>query len=147
MNKKKAIRIINEQKEKIRNNPELRNTQWNFQTASYIKDIFGKDSTEYSWISQFKWTVTYVSVNDETPSYVKSEIASKPKKAIQFLDNCLDVIENKGVFKEKKENWFSGKKNWQIISVLIGVGLFGFGIGYWVKEFELFSIIYRKINP
>lgn len=147
MNKKKAIRIINEQKEKIRNNPELRNTQWNFQTASYIKDIFGKDSTEYSWISQFKWVVTYVSINDETPSYVKSEIASKPKKAIQFLDNCLDIIENKGVFKEKKENWFSGKKNWQILSVLVGVGLFGFGIGYWVKEFELFSIIYRKINP
>ena len=147
MNKKKAIKILGQQKEKIKNYSKLRNIQWNIETASYVKDFLGKESPEFKWISQFKWSVTYVSIDGETPKYVKTKIENKPKEAIQFLENCINIIENKGIYKEKKENWFSGLNNWKIVGILFAFIVFGFGIGYWTKEFEIFSIIHRKLNP
>lgn len=145
MNKKKAIKILEEQKQKILSSEYPNNEEWTFETASYIKDFFGFDSTEYSWIAQFKWHVTYIEhpfIDNEDE--VNRELRQKPKKAIQFLDNCKKIIENKGLYKPKKKNWISDKGNDFLITTSIGLIVFGFGIGHWAKEFEVFSTFFNK---
>jgi len=56
MRLKKAIEILKGQKDKLQSF-ENQNQNWVFQTASYIKDFFGENSTEFSFISQFRFEV------------------------------------------------------------------------------------------
>ncbi|GEL11166.1 hypothetical protein SAMN05192550_1992 [Flavobacterium glycines] len=147
MNKKKAIRILEEQKQKILSSEHPNNDEWTFETASYIKDFFGFDSTEYAWISQFKWHVKYI----DHPIFGNEDEADralreKPKKAIIFLDNCIRTLNNKGLFKKSKRNFLSDKTNFELISIVFGFCVFVFWIGYWTKTVELFSLKNKAEN-
>ncbi|MFL5762947.1 MAG: hypothetical protein ACJ77K_03325 [Bacteroidia bacterium] len=95
MNKKKAIEILKKQKEKL-----PKDDTWVFQTASYIKDFFGEDSVEFNFISQFTFTV--VAHSGTTDDVMRHEVFSRRDKALRYLDNCIEIIETKGL--HKKEN-------------------------------------------
>ena len=144
MNKKKAIRILEGQKQKVLN-PDIPYTdEWIFETASYIKDFFGFESTEYSWIAQFKWHVKTLSTDFVSDKKIKEMLDEKPKKVVRFLENCKRTLENKGLYKAEKKNWISDKGNDFLIKTAIGLIIFGFGIGYWTKQFEVFSTLFNK---
>lgn len=141
MRKKKAIKILEEQKQKVLN-PEYPNDQeWIFETASYIKDFFGFNSTEYTWIAQFKWHVEYSNHDFISDEEIKQTLKEKPEKVIRFLDNCKRILENKGLFKEPKKNWVSEKSNFELLGIIFGICVFVFWIGYWTKKFEVFSVV------
>ena len=142
MNKKKAIRILEEQKQKVLSSDHPNTDEWTFETASYIKDFFGFKSTEYSWIAQFKWHVK--TLNTTSDKEIRELLTKKPKKVVRFLDNCKRTLENKGLYKPEKKNWISDKGNDFLIKTAIGLIIFGFGIGYWTKQFEVFSILFNK---
>lgn len=136
MNKRKAIKILKQQKDKIKKN---QNNQWIIETASYVKDFFGSDSVEYSWICKFKWSVSFVTIDGEKPKWVANAMKQKPYEASKFLENCISVLKNKGVYKKPKINFFSEYSNWKVLGILFAVLVFGFWIGYWTKDFEIFS--------
>lgn len=138
MNNKKAIEILKKQIEKLDDSTIYKDNNWTFQTASYIKDFFGKESTEYIFISKFNFKVLASSWEDDKD--VKRQLLDKHKKAKVYLENCIETISNKGLYKYPKTNIVSDKSNFELISIVIAISLFAFGIGYWAKNIELFSI-------
>jgi len=128
MTVKKAIDILKAQRAKL-DNFDNKNQNWVFQTASYIKDFFGENSTEFSFISQFHFHV--VSSNWDSPDDVRRWLAEKPIEARRFLDNCVETLQHKGLHKQPKQNFLyrlSDTALWTIISIavpgLISIGLF-----------------------
>ncbi len=142
MNKRKAIKILEEQKQKILSSEHPNDDEWIFETASYIKDFFGFDSTEYSWISQFKWHVAYIDHPFfDNEDEADRELRQKPKKAIRFLNDCKRTLENKGLYKAPKNNLVSDKSNFELIGIVVAISIFIFWIGYWTKSIEIFSVL------
>jgi hypothetical protein len=138
MTVKKAIDILQKQKAKI-DDPQHRNDDnWVFQTASYIKDFFGFESTEYSFIGQFHFYVQ--STNWDSDEVVRYRLSEKPIEAKKFLDNCIETLQHKGLFKKPKQNFLNRLSDtalWTIISItvpgLITIGVF-FGNMYSDKQ-------------
>jgi len=137
MRLKKAIEILKGQKDKLQSF-ENQNQNWVFQTASYIKDFFGENSTEFSFISQFRFEV--VSSNWDSSEDIRRWLAEKPVEAKHFLDNCIETLQQKGLFKLPGQNFLSRLTEtalWTIISIavpgLISIGLF-FGNMYSDKQ-------------
>lgn len=137
MTVRNAIDILKRQKTKI-DDFDNRNQNWVFQTASYIKDFFGEDSTEFSFICQFKFSV--VSTNWDRPEDVRRWLSEKPVEARHFLDNCIETLQHKGLHKQPKQNFLNRMSDtalWTIISIgipgLISIGLF-FGNLYSDKQ-------------
>ena len=126
MTVKKAIFILKAQKDKL-DNFDNKNQNWVFQTASYIKDFFGENSTEFSFISQFHFHV--VSSICDSPEDIRRWLAEKPVEAERFLDNCIETLQHKGLFKQPKQNFLyrlSDTALWTLIP-LIGTGLLSIG--------------------
>lgn len=144
MKVKKAIIILEEQKQKVLDSNYPNNDEWIVQTASYIKNFFGFESTEYSRIAQFKWYVRTdnLTSNDE----VKRLLKEKKENIIIFLDNCQKTLKNKGLYKIEQKNILSQKDNIFIFSTAIAILLFGFAVGYWIREFEVFSTLNKNIE-
>jgi hypothetical protein len=139
MTVKKAIAILKNQKEKLDHPTEFhRDENWVFQTASYIKDFFGDNSTEYSFISQFRFGV--LRSNWDSDQDVSRWIAEKPIQAKKYLDNCIETLQNKGLYNLPKQNFVNRLNDtalWAIISIsipaLISIGFF-FGNLYTDKQ-------------
>jgi len=129
MNTKKAISILLRQKSKLLDKNFYKDENWVFQTASYIKDFFGDNSTEYSFISRFTFTIKVLNV---TPADEKRRLlAEKEESAIKFLDNCIETLQNKGIYKSDKNNFLRNLDNATIIGLIIFFGSTLFGIGYY----------------
>jgi hypothetical protein len=138
MNNKKAIEILQKQIHKLDDARVHKDENWVYQTASYIKDFFGESSTEYTFICNFSFKV--LASNYDDPKVINYELASKPKKAKKYLENCIETISNKGLYKQPKTNFLnriSDTALWTIISIsftgLIYVGFF-FGNLYSDKQ-------------
>lgn len=128
MTVKKAIEILKNQKDKLdRPNEFHRDENWVFQTASYIKDFFGDKSTEYSFISQFSFGV--LRSNSDSDEDVRRWIADKPIQVKKYLDNCIETLQHKGLFKQPKHNFLyrlSDTAFWTLLP-LVGTGLLSIG--------------------
>jgi hypothetical protein len=142
MNKKKAIEILQKQKLKLDYSTVYKDSNWTFQTASYIKDFFGKDSTEYIFISKFNFKVLTGAWEDDES--INRQLLDKHKKAKGYLENCIETISNKGLYEHPKTNIVSDKSNFELIGIIVAISIFVFGIGYWTKTVELFSVIKQK---
>ena len=139
MKLKQAIKILEEQKQKVLN-PEYKNDrQLVIETGSYIKDFFGLNSPEFNFINSFDFNINFgINVSDNNKPML---LKSKEDKFIKFLENCKRTLKNKGLFKEPKKNIFSGKSDFEIIGIIFGICVFVFWIGYWTKKFEVFSVL------
>ena len=71
-------------------------------------------------------------------------IKNREKEFISFLDNCKQTLKEKGVYKPKDRNWFSHKTNDFILKSIIGIFIAGIPIGYWIRDVELFSLLFKK---
>ncbi|MBK7872948.1 MAG: hypothetical protein IPJ74_20915 [Saprospiraceae bacterium] len=138
MTVKKAIAILKKQRNKLTDPKHYNDENWVSQTASFIKDFFGDHSLEYGFIKQFKFYVR--SSNWDSEEDIKRWLSEKPKQAIKFLDNCIETLEDKGLYKKPKINFLSRLGDtalWAIISLglpgLITIGFF-FGNMYSDKQ-------------
>lgn len=135
---KKATDILLRQKEKL-TTENLRQGTWLIQTSSIIKDFFGDTSDEYNFIKDFKFysnTMDIMSAEYDTNAH----ISKNSKAASQFIDNCIETLNHKGLFKAPKTNsltQISETALWTIISItvpgLISIGIF-FGNMYSDKQ-------------
>jgi hypothetical protein len=62
-------------------------------------------------------------------------------KFSEHAERIKDFIKVNGSKTMKNNNFISDKNNFELISILFAFCLFGFGIGYWAKTFEIFSVI------
>jgi hypothetical protein len=62
---------------------------------------------------------------------MNSNISSENKREeiINFLNDCVNIISNKGIYKTPTENWFSKLPNWIINLGLPALCFISFGIG------------------
>jgi len=115
MKTKKAINILKNQIDKLMDlSLDDNNNSWVVQTSTYIELFFDKDSYQ---ISYFK----------EKSGYLFKESARKELNA--FLNDCIEVISNKGLYKPPTENWFSKLPNWAINLGLPALCFISFSIG------------------
>ncbi|MDD4730203.1 MAG: hypothetical protein PHN55_15810 [Dysgonamonadaceae bacterium] len=129
MNKKNAIKVLENQKSKLIDNKIYKDETWVFQTASFIKDFFGEDSTEYSFISQFNF---YVKVpNGTSPEETRFLLDNKKNKAEKFIDDCIETIKTKGLIKRTKINFLNRLTNGAIVSIMTPIALAIFGAGFY----------------
>lgn len=103
MKTKKAVNIIHNQIIKL-DNKENHNHNWILETRTYLKNIFGEDSPQEKSLHYFSF------------EYSPNDIPLNEKivNQKQFLNNCINTVKNIGVYKPKKENWFSELPNWSI---------------------------------
>lgn len=131
MKAKLAIEILNKQREKLIEKKAPKDETWTSQTASYIKEFFGEESVEYIFIKNFNFSVIgHTGMSDEI---WRRELAEKERKVLQFITNCIETIECKGIYKPPRVNFLQGVSSnalWTIFSIsvpgLLTVGyLFG----------------------
>ncbi len=147
MNMNKAIEILQKQKLKLDDQNILKDETWVFQTASYIKDFFGENSTEYSFISKFEFKVYFTNYQSEQAAVI--ELNSKTPKAKKYLENCIETISNKGLYKHPKTNFLtriSETALWTMISVsFVGLLTVGSLFGNWYSNTQNVELkLYNK---
>lgn len=118
MNKKTAIKVLETQKNKLDSFHEKRfyDLVWKTQTMQYIKQIFGENSEQFSYINRLK---------------IHSQYSPDPSR---FLDSCIDTVANVGVFKEPKKSILDGYSNLKIISIAISIFIAGFTTCFWLSD-------------
>jgi hypothetical protein len=118
----KAVEILLEQREKL-DTENLRQDTWKTQTASYIKFFFGEKSNEYIFIEEFEFyskTLDSFSAQYDTNYYIKAN----KKAASNFIDNCVDTLKHKGLYKAPKQNFITQLSETAIWTI-VGVGVTG----------------------
>lgn len=119
MRKSKAISILENQIYKLENIEEVNIAIWNDATNSYLKLLFGESSRQSSFLDRYYWETS-------VPNS-KRTFKIQKNKAIVFLKECIEVVENVNVYKPPVENWFSKIPDWVInmgLPALFFMGLF-----------------------
>jgi hypothetical protein len=119
MRKKKAILILNQQSNKLKQLELFTTHNWTVETQAYLSEFFGKSSHESE---HFRMNLTDI----------KSE--QKKEKIIDFLNNCVNVISNKGLYKLPKQNILNRIPDWSIIPIITGLFFIGGVFGRYQKD-------------
>jgi hypothetical protein len=114
MKNKKAISILIEQSEKLKRLELFTTHNWTVETRTYLTEFFGKESYQSE---HFRMNLTDI----------KSE--QKKDQIISFLSDCINIISNKGLYKQPTENWFSKLPDWTINLGLPALCFISFGVG------------------
>ena len=116
----KAIEILTGQQNKLAELPTFDNGVWRTQTKSYIELFFSTDSAEFKYINE---TDFYVGRGGAYVTYTPLEIQNKTdyqkKIAGDFLTNCIETLEHKGVYQPPKGNFLSRMSDGLIVTILL----------------------------
>lgn len=122
MTKEKAIQILTRQRDKL-DDPKVPNDDaWIFQTADYIRQFFGDNSQQFSYISQFKFGVWYKT--SDSSDVIKARLDQNLREVKQFLDNCIEAINDTGLYKPPTTNFLNKLSDtalWTIIPFVVTV--------------------------
>lgn len=114
----KATEILTRQRDKVLSRDHQNDYIWITQTTSYIKEIFGEDSEQHSFIQEFSFNTKL-----RRPTYSEDQIRSEADRlkasAVRFLNTCIEVIEDTGVRKPLNQNFLSGLSD-SVVGVIIG---------------------------
>jgi hypothetical protein len=114
MKKQKAIQILQEQSEKLKPLDMFEAHNWTIETRTYLSSFFGKESYQSE---HFRMHLLDI----------KTE--NKKIKVISFLNDCVNIISNNGLYKPPTENWFSKLPNSIINLGLPALCFVSFGLG------------------
>jgi|AntRauTorckE5430_2_1112549.scaffolds.fasta_scaffold00968_5 hypothetical protein len=120
MKKNKAILIIQNQIDKS-SDEDNRNESWLIETKTYIFEFFGNNSEQSNFLKSFTWI--------QRSRYLDKTEYEKLKNIKGFLNDCISVISNIGVYKKPINNWFYQLPNWVITLSLTALCFVSFGIG------------------
>lgn len=138
MTTEKAIEILIRQRDKVVDKDHYNDETWVFHTASHIKDFFGEDSTEYSFISQFKFTV--IGNSAMSNEQWRSDLDHQQDKALKFIDNCIQTIKDKGLYRPPRQNFLQRLNDTWLTTILVlvlsGIGTVTFLIGQYTAGLE-----------
>ncbi|WP_335977735.1 hypothetical protein [Gaetbulibacter jejuensis] len=117
MNKSKAIDILKNQINKLDVLKPYNTNNWITQTSTYLDTFFGANSHQHSY---FKYLD------------IKSE--GKKKEVSNFLQDCIEIISNKGLHKPPKQYLLSRIPDWSIIPIVSGLLIIGSAFGRYQKD-------------
>lgn len=129
MTDRKAVEILTIQLDKIGDPKHPNNETWVIQTASYIADFFGKDSAQYSFITNFTFAV-FGSSGWSDQDWRNARDSNK-RKAIKFTEDCIETIRVKGLYKPPKMN-FLHRVNDTWLTMIIALVLTAVGGGAFI---------------
>lgn len=140
MDKDKAIKLIMAQLEKL--NSHLSLDVWKNQTASYVKDIFGEQSEEYKWITDCKLPRYFD--REQKPSAEKTF----RDKCLLFLVECINTINQKGIYQKPNTNFIQRLDNSTIIaiSIFLAGALFVGGVQWGIRTSDVQNIRLEERN-
>jgi len=128
MKPKQAIRVLENQLQKLQNVQSYSDRGWITQTRSYIKSIFGETSEEYDYIQDFDWLDYYI----EQYQY-QSTFLQKKSEVHQFIQNCIETVRAKGTNYERT-NFLSRIDNATLVTITIFLlGVIGTACYQWGK--------------
>lgn len=87
------IDILKEQLEKLDDEYSSKSENWQIQTKSYIKDIFGEDSVEFEHISKFTFYPYHA--HSLLQSELIQETNERTKNIKDFIKNCINTLEKR----------------------------------------------------
>lgn len=119
MKKEKAIKILQEQSEKLKPLEILTTHNWTVETQTYLSDFFGKQSHQSE---HFRRNLTDI----------RSE--RKKEQIISFLNDCSNIISNKGLYSPPKQNILNRIPDWSIIPIISGIFFIGSLFGRYQKD-------------
>ena len=132
--KEKAIEILTNQKNKLNQKGATVDNIWISETAEYVKRFLGSDSSQYSLIISDHFR-TFPILHTDTTDYRYFDQLNI-KNANQFINSCIESINNNGVYKPKgnfitkmddaKFRWFIGG----LCTSLILIGTIIYNQGY-----------------
>jgi hypothetical protein len=138
MTTKKAIEILTKQRDKIDDINYPNDETWVYQTAEYIRQFFGENSTQFSYINRFSFSV--LATNYDSKEAVRQWMAQKPRDAKQFLNNCIEDLKHTGLYKKPSVNILSKLSDtalWTIIPfTLTTVFTGGFLLGQYLTDIK-----------
>lgn len=111
MNKSKAIKILKKQIVKLESADEYISS-WIIQTNSYLEMIFGLKSKQSNFFRNGFFDIQIWDKADATDDDIDDEFKritlNKKSIAVNFLNECIDLIDDIGVYKpEPKGNYIS----------------------------------------
>lgn len=142
MTNKQAIDILKTQKSKLVDKALYKDETWTAQTASYIKDFFGAKSSEYFFITQFSFI--YFAPPGMTNEGILLMLQNKITIASRFIDNCIETIQHKGLYKPTKTSFIQNLSNnaiWAIFSISIpGLLTIGYLFGQFTSDTKNYEL-------
>lgn len=95
MRKRKAIKLLEKQKQEFVENAYSDINIWRQKTASLIIDFMGKDSAEYVAFYNHKLQVLSHPLEDDAETLRR--LKRKDEIMIGLLDNCIGVVKRNGI--------------------------------------------------
>ena len=124
----RAIEILVRQKNKLSDIQGVADYTWLTQTSSYVGLFFSKESPQYKFISGYRFGI-YAEVKHSVPEFER------------FINNCIEYIEDNGIYKPDKTNFlFRLDYRWvlgSLTAVLIFTATASYKIGQALYRSEL----------
>lgn len=134
MTPKQAIDILNRQRDRAEKQTHPHNDTWVVQTTEHIKDFFGENSMQYSYIKDFRFFA--VPTNGLTEKQIKPGLENNKKSAVYFLNACIETINDKGLYKPPKKNFLASLSDTWLSVIFVTVIPSLFFVGIWVGEYR-----------
>jgi hypothetical protein len=143
MNKRKAIKLLQNQKQIFIDRSYPARDVWQHKTSSLVKDFCGNDSDEYEAMINFEFGIWSNNVKDE---WIKHELDRRRTTIIGLIDNCIDKIKRNGVQSSskadaKQRNDISNKQ------IMMAVGILTLLVAIIVGWDEIVEFYYIHIKP
>jgi len=145
MRKNKAIGILNIQRLKLEDNSYYADRKWTIQTQDYIKYFFGENSPQLEYIKNYI-DFNYYRVNSN-PDEKEAKIQKEKDSAIRFINDCIEIIENKGLVNQN-HNFLERANNTILITVILFLisGLISGGYIFGVSTTDSKNVELRQEN-
>ncbi len=117
MTPQKAIQILERQRDKVDDASIPNDEVLVFQTAEYIKTFFGETSEQYNFISRYSFWVKYTSMDDMVD--VRRWMKERPLQFKRFLNDCIEFINDNGLYKLPKKNFLANINNGVLIPLVL----------------------------
>jgi len=148
MRKSKSIKILNRLIKENKNENSL------IKIRSYILEFFGENSPEYEHSKSLTYKFKEIVIKEHTGNiktqYTESQrlsiIKSREKVINNFLENCIETINNKGLYKKHKNNLLSEFSDLKLIIMFITVIIFSIYLGIRLSEYKLIKELFLTIT-
>lgn len=124
-----AIKLFNEQLDKIDELTFVTQRIWRSQTVDLIKEYINPTS---ELLSRFEGTGSLLS----SPRHLDEGVENYKNEAKHLIESCIQKIRLAGIYKEKKSNYFSRLNDTWITFILLGIAGVFFFFGRLERSFE-----------
>lgn len=126
MTDNKAIKILQQQIDKLRNDEDNRSNAWMNETRRYVVEFFGEDSLENKRFQNFNsWWILYPSIDNRIPN----SIEYYEEEVLSFLKSCISTIKNLSITKKPKQNFLFTMKTEYVVLLFTAITAVSFALG------------------